>query len=134
MLTTPIADKSIRQELQAFFHNRRSDLQQLAKDLRSGDLTTAQEDYQTLQSLGQSGPFADGAPFGWANREKHFEDIGAALNAGDLTGARRALLALHQTFVLMNVNRHDVPSPSPDVPAKTPTPSPEPGNGVSVIA
>lgn len=30
-------------------------------------------------------------PFGAANREKHFEDIGAALNAGDLTGARRAL-------------------------------------------
>lgn len=73
-------------------------------------------------------------PFGAANREKHFEDIGAALNAGDLTGARRALLALHQTFALMNVNRHDVPSPSPAVPAKIPTPSPEQANRVSVIA
>lgn len=112
MSTTPVATNSIRQELQTFFNNRRSDLRQLAKDLQSGDLTAAQQDYQTLQSLGQSGPFANGGPFGAANREKDFETIGAALKAGDLTGAQRALLALHQTFVPMNVNRHGVPSPT----------------------
>jgi hypothetical protein len=134
MSTVPVASNSIYTELKSFFDHRRSDLQQLGKDLKSGDLTAAQQDYQTLQSLGQSGPFAEGAPFGAANREKKFEDIGAALNAGDLTGARRALLALHQTFVPMNVNRHDVPSSSPAVPAKTPTPTPEQGSGVSVIA
>ena len=134
MSTTPVASNSIYNELQTFFDHRRSDLQQLAKDLKSGDLTAAQQDYQTLQSLGQSGPFADGGPFGAANREQHFEDIGAALNSGDLTAARRVLLALHQTFVPMSVNRHSVPSPSPTVPAKNPIPSPEQGNGVSVIA
>jgi hypothetical protein len=48
MSTTPIAANSIQQEVQAFFHHRRSDLQQLAKDLRSGDLNAAQQDYPML--------------------------------------------------------------------------------------
>ncbi|HKF02312.1 MAG TPA: hypothetical protein VKB49_08355 [Candidatus Sulfotelmatobacter sp.] len=133
-MSTTFVSNSINRDLHSFLDQRRSDLRQLKKDLQSGDLTAARRDYQTLQSLGQSGPFADGGPFGAANREKNFEDIGAALDAGDLTGARRALLCLHQTFVPMNVNRHEVPSPSPAVPAKTPAPSPEQGNGVSVIA
>jgi len=118
MSTTPVVSNSIHQELQSFFDHRRSGLQQLAKDPQSGDLTAAQQDYQELVTLGQSGPFADGGPFAVARREQDFENIGAALLSGDLAGAKRALLALHQTFVSMNVNRHDVPSPSPAVPAK----------------
>src|SRR5215469_4719849 len=35
-------------------------LQATGKGLESGDLTSAQQDYQTLQSLGPSGAFADG--------------------------------------------------------------------------
>lgn len=72
MSTTPIAANSIHQELQTFFNHRRSDLQQLAKDLKSGDLTAAQQDYQTLQSLGQSGPFADGDPIRSGEPRKAF--------------------------------------------------------------
>jgi hypothetical protein len=134
MSTAPVASNSIHQELQSFFDHRRSGLQQLAKDVRSGDVTAAQRDYQELVTLGQSGPFADGGPFAVAGRERDFENIGTALQSGDLAGAKRALLALHQTFVPMNVNRHDVPSPSPSVPAKSKTSSPEQGSGVSVTA
>ena len=134
MSIAPVASNSIHQELQSFFDHRRSGLQQLGKDLKSGDLTAAQQDYQSLQALGQSGPFADGGPFAVARREQNFENIGAALQSGDLLGARKALLDLHQTFVRMNVNHHDVPSPSPAVPAKSKTPSPEQGTGVSVVA
>jgi hypothetical protein len=121
MSMLPIVSNSSHQELQSFFDHRRSGLQQLAKDLQSGDLTTAQQDYQELVTLGQSGPFADGRPFAVARREQDFENIGTALQSGDLAGAKRALLALHQTFFRMNVNRHDVPSPSPAVPAKSST-------------
>ena len=130
----PTTSVSIYRDMHSFFDQRRSDLRQLKRDLQSGDLTAAQQDYQTLQSLGQSGPFANGGPFGAANREKKFEDIGAALNAGDLNGARHALLALHLTFVAMNVNHHDIPSPSPAVPAKPTSVDASQGGGVSVTA
>jgi len=134
MSTVPVASNSLRQELQSFFDHRRSGLQQLAKDLRSGDVTTAQQDYQELVTLGQSGPFANGGPFAVARREQNFENIGAALQSGDLAGAKRALLALHQTFVPINVNRHDVPSPSPAVPAKAGSTGQDLSKDLSVIA
>lgn len=134
MSTTPIVSNSIHQELQSFFDHRRSGLRQLAKDLQSGDVTTAQQDYQELVTLGQSGPFANGGPFAVAGREQDFEKIGAALQSGDLAGAKQALLALHQTFVPMNVNRHDVPSPSPAVPAKSSSAGHDLTKGLSVTA
>jgi hypothetical protein len=98
MSTTAVASSSIYQELRTFFQSRRSDLQQLGKDLKSGDLTKAQQDYQTLQTLGQSGPFANGDTFAVSRREQDLQNIGTAIQAGDLAGAKKALLQLHQTF------------------------------------
>ncbi|SRR5579871_386007 len=52
MSTAAVSSNSIYQELQSFFSQRRSDIKQLGKDLQSGDLTAAQQDYQDLQTLG----------------------------------------------------------------------------------
>src|ERR1700751_4100207 len=104
MSTAAVSSNSIYNELQSFFSQRRSDIKQLGKDLQSGDLTAAQQDYQNLQTLGQSGPFADGGPYASAGREKDFKSIGAALQSGNLDGAKQALLTLHQTFVPATVS------------------------------
>jgi hypothetical protein len=121
MSTAAVSSNSIYQELQSFFSERRSDLQKLGKDLKSGDLTAAQQDYQTLQSLGQSGPFADGGPFAAAQREQDFQNIGTALQSGDLAGAKQALMALHQTFV-------PVPSTASSSSASTASPAVTPAS------
>ncbi len=98
MSTTAVSSNSIYQELRTFFQSRRSDLQHLGNDLKSGDLTKAQQDYQALQTLGESGPFANGDTFAVSRREQDLQNIGTAIQAGDLAGAKKALLQLHQTF------------------------------------
>jgi outer membrane protein assembly factor BamD (BamD/ComL family) len=74
------------------------DLNQLQQALQSGNLTAAQTAYNAIVSLGQSGPFANGAPFGVASREQDFQAIGAALQAGDLAGAKQAFQTLEASF------------------------------------
>jgi hypothetical protein len=77
--------------------------------------------------LGQSGPFANGAPFKIAQREQDFEAIGQALQSGDLAGAQKAFAQLKSTF-------HPSPVPEPS-PAPVPVPSPAPQvSGVDVTA
>lgn len=112
MSTAAVSSNSIYNELQSFFSQRRSEMKQLGKDLQSGDLTAAQHDYQNLQTLGQSGPFADGGPYASAGREQDFKSIGAALQSGNLDGAKQALLTLHQTFVPTNVSSNEASSSS----------------------
>jgi len=89
---------SIYQELQSFYQDRRSDLQGLGSALQSGDLKTAQQVYNQLVSLGQSGPFKDSEPFARSDRSSDFEAIGQALSSGDLAGAQAAFAKLQQTF------------------------------------
>jgi hypothetical protein len=98
MSTAAVSSNSIYQELQSFYQQRRSDLQQLGKDLQSGDLTDAQQEYQALQSLGQSGPFANGDTFRLSGRQQDFQNIGSALQSGDVTAAEQALQQLGQSF------------------------------------
>lgn len=98
MSTAAVSSNSIYQQLQVFFQQRRSDLQKLGKDLQAGDLSDAQQDYQALQTLGQSGPFANGDTFAASSREQDFQNIGTALQSGDLADAQKALLQLHRTF------------------------------------
>lgn len=98
MSTAAVSSNSIYQELQSFYQQRRSDLQQLGNDLKSGDLTDAQQEYQALQTLGQSGPFANGDTFALSGREQDFQNIGSALQSGDITAAEQALQQLGQSF------------------------------------
>jgi len=83
---------------QSYIHQRRVDLNQLQQALQSGNLTAAQTAYNAIVSLGQSGPFANGAPFGVASREQDFQAIGTALQAGDLAGATQAFQTLWGSF------------------------------------
>jgi len=104
MSTSAVSSNSIYQELQHYFQQRRSDLQQLGKDIKAGDLSDAQQKYQALQTLGQSGPFANGDTFYVSGREQDFKNIGTALQSGDLAGAATALLQLRQTFKPQSVS------------------------------
>jgi hypothetical protein len=123
MSTAAVTSSSIYQELWTFFQSRRSDLQQLGKDLKSGDLTKAQQDYQTLQTLGRSGPFANGDTFAVSRREQDLQNIGTAIQAGDLAGAKKALLQLHQTF--------DPPPVHAPVSSNSPSPSVDPSTSAT---
>src|ERR1017187_417734 len=85
---------SIYSELQSFFSNRQTDLKQLGSALKSGNLSDAQQAYNTLVTLGQGGPSADGEPFSKSSRAQAFETIGQALQSGDLAGAQAAFATL----------------------------------------
>ena len=89
---------SILQQIQAYSQQRASDLAQLAQDLQAGNLTAAQQDYQTLTALGQTGPNANGQVYSQSNRNQDFQAIGQALQAGDLSGAQSALANLQSTL------------------------------------
>ena len=62
MSTAAVSASSIYQELQTYFQARNSDLQQLGQALQSGDLAGAQQEFQAIQTLGQSGPSPTGIP------------------------------------------------------------------------
>jgi hypothetical protein len=99
MSTTAISSGSIYQELQAYFQQRGSDVTQLGQDLTSGNLANARQDFATLQSLGQGGPFANGDVFAPRNqREQDFAAIGQALQGGNLSAAQQAFAQLESTF------------------------------------
>jgi|SRR5580658_27855 hypothetical protein len=94
MSTAAVSGQSIFQELQSFYQNRQVDLKQLGSALQSGDLNGAQQAYNALATLGQSGPFADSEPFSKSTRAQAFETIGQDLQAGDLDGAQAAFATL----------------------------------------
>jgi hypothetical protein len=98
MSTTAVSNVSIFQELQNFYHDRRTDLRQLGSALQSGDLNAAQQAYDALVSLGQGGPFGNSEPFSRTDRATDFEAVGQALQSGDLAGAQTAFATLQETF------------------------------------
>jgi hypothetical protein len=129
MSTSAVSTSSIGNGLQTYFQARNSDLEKLGKALASGDLDAAKQEMSTIQTLGQSGPFANGDPFKISQREQAFEAIGQALQSGDLAGAQKAFAQLRSTF------RHSpapVPSPVPE-PSPVPVPAPQ-ASGVDVTA
>jgi hypothetical protein len=81
-----------------YLQQRQSDLHQLGQDLQNGDLSDAQTEYNTIESLGQSGPFANGDAFSLSNRQQDFNALGQALQSGDLTQAQQAFTQLQDTF------------------------------------
>jgi hypothetical protein len=98
MSTAAVSSDSLYQQLQSFYQQRQSDVQQLGQALQSGNLASAQQAFNAIQTLGQSGPFASGDPFRNSTRESDFSAIGQALQSGDLAGAQTAFAALQSTF------------------------------------
>lgn len=97
MSTAAVSSSSLYQELQAYFQQRSSDLQQLGQALQNGDLATAQQEFNAIQTLAQSGPFANGEAFRAGQRQQDFAALGQALQSGDLTGAQQAFAQLEST-------------------------------------
>jgi hypothetical protein len=89
---------SIYQQLQAYRQQRLADLAQLGQALQSGDLNGAQQAFDALTALGQSGPYKRGQPFQRADRAQDFQAIGQALQSGDLAGAQSAFASLASSF------------------------------------
>src|SRR5208282_1070814 len=94
MSTAAVSSSSIFLELQSFYQNRQADVKQLGSALQSGDLNGAQQAYNALAALGQSGPFASSEPFSKSSRAQAFEAVGQALQSGDLAGAQAAFATL----------------------------------------
>jgi hypothetical protein len=88
----------------SYLQQRQSDLQQLGQDLQAGDLTDAQTEYNTIQSLGQNGPF-NGDAFSLSYRQEDFNTVGQEIQSGNLNGAQEAFAQLANTF------RHQQPPP-----------------------
>ena len=98
MSTAAVSSSSIYQELQAYFQQRGSDQKVLGQALKAGDLAGAQKEFDAIQSLGQSGPFASGNAYIRTQRQQDFAAVGQALKAGDLAGAQKAFAELQSTF------------------------------------
>ncbi len=94
MSTAAVSSSSIFLELQSFYQNRQADVKQLGSALQSGDLNGAQQAYNALAALAQSGPFASSEPFSKSSRAQAFEAVGQALQSGDLAGAQAAFATL----------------------------------------
>jgi hypothetical protein len=115
---------------QAYFRERQPEILQLNKDLKAGDLTAAQHDYNNLVSLGNTVLHSKN-PFVRSDRALDFDAIGGALQNGDLAGARQAFAALEKTFA------HKLPpaaTPSSPLPATAANLSDTTASGVNVIA
>ena len=98
MSTSAVNSASINQQLQQYFQTRQSDLRQLGQALSSGNLTAAQNQFNNITALGESGPFAGGNAFKITGRQSDFTALGQALQSGDLAGAQQAFGALASTF------------------------------------
>lgn len=111
---------SIYEQLQAYRQQRQADVAQLGQDLQAGNLTAAQQDFNTLTALGQSGPNKNGQAFERTDRAQDFQSIGQALQSGDLAGAQSAFASLAGTFGKSTTPSFSV-GPAPVVPTIVPT-------------
>jgi hypothetical protein len=98
MSIAAVSSSSIYQELQSYSQQRAADVQKLGKDLAAGNLHKAKQDYKALQTLGQSGPSANGDVFGGSQREQDLAAVGKALRAGNLSDAQKAFAQLQSTY------------------------------------
>jgi hypothetical protein len=98
MSISAVSSSSLSQPLQSYFQTRKSDMQQLGEALSSGNLANAQTAYNSINTLGQAGPFSNGHPFISQQREQDFNVIGEALQSGDLAGAQQAFATLESSF------------------------------------
>ncbi len=83
------------------------ELQQLSQDLQSGNLTAAQQDYSAIQQQASAvAPptshhhhhHSSGASATQNTVAQEFQQLGQALQSGDLSSAQQAYTTLQQTF------------------------------------
>jgi hypothetical protein len=110
---------------QSIFQQRRSDFQQLAQSLQSGDLAGAQQAFNALVSLQSSNQGANGSSAAQSNSQlsQDFNAIGQALQNGDLAGAQQAFATFQQDVQSLRGSRHS--ASSGDGPATTSAAAPE---------
>jgi hypothetical protein len=116
MSTSAVSSSSLSQPLQSYFQTRKSDLQQLGEALSSGNVANAQTAYNSINKLGQGGPFSNGQPFISQQREQDFNTMGKALQSGDLAGAQQAFATLESSF---HRSGPLGPAPAPVVPVSS---------------
>jgi hypothetical protein len=98
LISIPAATSSSAQPRSSdYFKERRVEVEQLNDALKSGDLSSAQQDYNNLVTLGRNGLHRDN-PFLRSDRGQDFDAIGGAIENGDLNGARQAFATLESTF------------------------------------
>ncbi|HEV2717810.1 MAG TPA: hypothetical protein VGU64_21270, partial [Terriglobales bacterium] len=85
---------------QAFFFQRRLDVVELGQAISSGDLTKAQQVYDTLTALGQNTDSYK--PFKSSRLENDFLAVGQALQTGDEAAAQKAYATLQQDIQKIN--------------------------------
>src|SRR5258708_33858022 len=99
MATAAVPSNLVNFQSPGYLHQRRADLRQLSQDLQSGNLAAAQQDFNSIQTLAQGGPFASsGNAFSLSSRQQDFAAIGTALQAGAVTGAQQALTQCQSPF------------------------------------
>jgi hypothetical protein len=92
MTVSGVSSSTVTNYQNSPFAEFRQTFMQMAKAIKSGDLSGAQQAYATLSQLQSGAPANDGnSPFSQA-----LGQIGEALKNGDLTGAQQALDALGQ--------------------------------------
>lgn len=97
IIYSPVMQPATRTPSAAF----RSELQQLSKDLKSGNLSAAQQDYATLS---KSGPLANSTSTNPLVED--LQAVGAALQGGNLTGALQAFTTFQHTVQQQGAQAH----------------------------
>jgi cellulose 1,4-beta-cellobiosidase len=97
-MSTAAVSSGTTNQYHQYLQTRQGDLQQLGQALQSGNLASAQTEFNNITTLGQSGPFAGGNAFSLSNRQQDFTAIGKALQSGDLAGAQQAFATLKSAF------------------------------------
>jgi hypothetical protein len=106
-----VSASSTSQQLQSFFQQRKTDLQQLRGALESGDLAGAQKGFKSIQQLASVGPSPTGNAFAISQRQQDYSAVGQALTSGNLAGAQQAFAQLVSDF------HHNAAAPSSVGPA-----------------
>jgi hypothetical protein len=104
--------------------DRRAPIRALAQALRAGDLGAASEAYATLEAK---------APERAARNDGSFAQLGAALGAGDLPGARAAFANIFTSHLPRNNGGDPLATPGGGV-ATTPATGEDPGARLDVTA
>lgn len=109
-----VSQSSAQAAPSTYFQQRAVDLVKLGQALESGDLSGAQDAYNSLQTLAQSSPFESAAAFGFTRRQQEFNVLGNDLQAGNLAAAQRVFSELRHNRAVdpANADGSDWPGPA----------------------
>ena len=89
-----VSQSSAQAAPSTYFQQWAGDLVKLGQALESGDLSGAQDAYNSLQTLAQNSPFGSAAAFAFTRRQQEFNVLGNDLQAGNLAAAQRVFSEL----------------------------------------